>query len=71
MIAVVLGAGKMGRAISYALNQISAGVIVVDRDADMIRETLSFCDGAITGELVDDNLSDILDAHKPDVVISS
>ena len=71
MVAVVLGAGKMGRAISYALHQISADVIVVDKDVDMLHEALKFCDNHIAGELVEDNLSDILDARNPDVVISS
>jgi saccharopine dehydrogenase-like NADP-dependent oxidoreductase len=82
MVTVVLGAGKMGRAIAHAMRRLCDGVIslprergrnviVVDRDEDMLREALHFCDDAITGEIVDDNLADILDTHQPDVVISS
>ena len=71
MVALVLGAGKMGRAICHAMLRLGANVSVVDRDIEMIRETIKFCDGKLTGEVVDDNLSDILDAHTPDVVISS
>ncbi|MBC8416738.1 saccharopine dehydrogenase NADP-binding domain-containing protein [bacterium] len=71
MVTLVLGAGKMGRAICHAMVRLGSTVIVVDRSLDMIDESISFCAGEISGEVVDKNLPDILDATKPDVVISS
>ena len=71
MVTLVLGAGKMGRAICHAMVRLGSTVIVVDKYYDMIAEARAFCDNKITGEVTDDNLSDILDATEPDVVISS
>ncbi len=59
MVTLVLGAGKMGRAICHAMVRLGSTVIVVDKYYDMIAEARAFCDNKITGEVIDDNLSDL------------
>ena len=71
MTALILGAGRMGKSISYAMSQLGYGVVAIDTSDTALRECATKKVRTVLVSDIGAELIDILKREDPDIVISS